>query len=284
MDLPVTYQEAKAFIGALALTQPRILAMFIALPLFNTQLVPGLLRFSVAAALGVVMVPALSAEVAVADLGALQLLLLVLKEAFVGFVIGYLAAIPFWIFEAVGFLVDNQRGASIASTLNPLTGNDSSPLGILFNQAFIVFFLITGGFTLLLGVLYDSFGLWSVTQWAPTLRPESVPLLLEQLDRLVRMALLLAAPALVAMFLSEIGLALVSRFAPQLQVFFMAMPIKSALAMLVLMLYAASLFDYGADQVQAVGRIVPWLRELWGPWGASAAAGAGGGASAGGLP
>ena len=154
MDLPVTYQEAKAFIGTLALTQPRILAMFIALPLFNTQLVPGLLRFSVAAALGVVMVPALSAEVAVADLGALQLLLLVLKEAFVGFVIGYLAAIPFWIFEAVGFLVDNQRGASIASTLNPLTGNDSSPLGILFNQAFIVFFLITGGFTLLLGVLY----------------------------------------------------------------------------------------------------------------------------------
>ena len=61
MDLPVTYQEAKAFIGTLALTQPRILAMFIALPLFNTQLVPGLLRFSVAAALGVVMVPALSA-------------------------------------------------------------------------------------------------------------------------------------------------------------------------------------------------------------------------------
>ena len=252
MDLPVTYQEAKAFIGALALTQPRILAMFIALPLFNTQLVPGLLRFSVAAALGVVMVPALSAEVAVADLGALQLLLLVLKEAFVGFVIGYLAAIPFWIFEAVGFLVDNQRGASIASTLNPLTGNDSSPLGILFNQAFIVFFLITGGFTLLLRVLYDSFGLWSVTQWAPTLRPESVPLLLEQLDRLVRMALLLAAPALVAMFLSEIGLALVSRFAPQLQVFFMAMPIKSALAMLVLMLYAASLFEYGADQVESL--------------------------------
>lgn len=266
MDLPVTYQEAKAFVGTLALTQPRILAMFIALPLFNTQLVPGLLRFSIAAALGVVMVPALSSEVAAAaDLPALQLMLLILKEAFIGFVIGYIAATPFWIFEAVGFLVDNQRGASIASTLNPLTGNDSSPLGILFNQAFIVFFLITGGFTLLLGVLYDSFSLWNVTQWAPTLKPESVPLLLEQLDRLVRVAMLLAAPALVAMFLSEVGLALVSRFAPQLQVFFMAMPIKSALAMLVLMLYGASLFEYGAEQVDSIARILPFLREHWGP-------------------
>lgn len=263
MDLPVTYQEAKTFIGTLALTQPRILAMFIVLPLFNTQLVPGLLRIAVAVALGIVMVPALSGQVAAMELNALQLLLILLKEAFIGFVIGYIAAIPFWIFEAVGFLVDNQRGASIASTLNPLTGNDSSPLGILFNQAFIVFFLITGGFTLLLGTLYDSFGLWSVTQWAPTLRPESVPLLLDQLDRLVRMAMLLAAPVLVAMFLAEIGLALVSRFAPQLQVFFMAMPIKSALAMLVLMLYGASLFEYGAEQVESMGGILPFLREQW---------------------
>jgi type III secretion protein T len=263
MDLPVTYQEAKTFIGTLALTQPRILAMFIVLPLFNTQLVPGLLRISVAVSLGIVMVPALSGQIAVAELHAAQLLLLIMKEAFIGFVIGYIAAIPFWIFEAVGFLVDNQRGASIASTLNPLTGNDSSPLGILFNQAFIVFFLITGGFTLLLGVLYDSFGLWSVTQWAPTLRPESIPLLLDQLDRLVRMAMLLAAPVLVAMFLAELGLALVSRFAPQLQVFFMAMPIKSALAMLVLLLYGASLFEYGAEQVESMGHILPFLREQW---------------------
>ena len=264
MDLPVTYQEAKAFIGALALTQPRILAMFIALPLFNTQLVPGLLRFSVAAALGVVMVPALSAELAVADMGALQLLLLVLKEAFVGFVIGYIAAIPFWIFEAVGFLVDNQRGASIASTLNPLTGNDSSPLGILFNQAFIVFFLLSGGFSLLLGVLYDSFLYWSVTQWTPKLDMDSIPLMLQQLDQLMHMAVLLAAPVLVAMFLAEFGLALVSRFAPQLQVFFMAMPIKSALAVLVLMLYAATLFEYSGDQIAKIGLILPFLREQWG--------------------
>ena len=87
----------------------------------------------------------------------------------------------------------------------------------------------------------------------------TVPLLFT----LPMMALLLAAPALVAMFLSEIGLALVSRFAPQLQVFFMAMPIKSALAMLVLMLYAASLFEYGADQVESLGRILPFLRDHW---------------------
>lgn len=272
MDAPVTYEQAQSFIATLALTQPRILAMFLVLPLFNSQLIPGLVRFAIAAALGVVMVPALQGQVAAQDWGAATLLATITKEAFIGFVIGYLAAIPFWIFEAVGFLVDNQRGASIASTLNPLTGNDSSPLGLMFNQAFIVFFLLTGGFSLLLGTLYDSFALWSITDWLPVLQPDSTPVMLAQLDRLVRMAVLLAAPVLVAMFLAEIGLALVSRFAPQLQVFFMAMPIKSALAMLVLMLYAASLFDYGADEVESIGRILALLRGQWGPFGAAAPA------------
>ncbi|GAB1387147.1 SctT family type III secretion system export apparatus subunit BscT [Melaminivora sp.] len=270
MQAPVTYEQAQSFIATLALTQPRILAMFIVLPIFNNQLIPGLVRFAVAATLGLVMVPVLQPQVQAQDWGAALLIGTIAKEALIGFVIGYLAAIPFWIFEAVGFLVDNQRGASIASTLNPITGNDSSPLGLMFNQAFIVFFLLTGGMALLLGTLYDSFALWPLLGWLPQLQPESVPLLLAQLDRLVRLAVLLAAPVLVAMFLAEIGLALVSRFAPQLQVFFMAMPIKSALAMLVLMLYAASLFDYGADQVEAVGRILPWLRDQWGPFAAPA--------------
>ena len=93
---------------------------------------------------------------------------------------------------------------------------------------------------------------------------DSIPLMLQQLDQLMHMAVLLAAPVLVAMFLAEFGLALVSRFAPQLQVFFMAMPIKSALAVLVLMLYAATLFEYSGDQIAKIGLILPFLREQWG--------------------
>jgi len=267
MHEAVTYAAMKNFVGALALTQPRILAMFLVLPIFNQQLMPGLLRLSVAAALGVVAVPYVMPQVAAADLGAGQLMMLILKEAFIGFVLGYLAAIPFWVFEAAGFLIDNQRGASISATLNPLTGNDSSPIGILFNQAFIVFFLVSGGFSLLLGMLYDSFLLWNLTTWTPELRPDTAPLLLAQLDRLARMAFLFAGPALVAMFLAEVGLALVSRFVPQLQVFFIAMPIKSGLAVLVLVLYGAMLFDYGRDQIEAIGQIIPFLRDHWGPAG-----------------
>ena len=127
----ITYVEAKVFLGTLALTQPRILALCAMLPLFNRQLLPGMLRYAICAAIGIVLVPALSPRYVQMDPSAIELVLLVVKEVFVGLVMGFLVAIPFWIFEAVGFVVDNQRGASLGATINPATGNDSSPLGIL---------------------------------------------------------------------------------------------------------------------------------------------------------
>jgi len=257
------YAQANVFLGTLALTQPRILALFGMLPLFQRQLMPSLLRYGVGAALGLVLVPMLSPRYAALDLGTVDVLLLIVKEVFVGLVMGFLAAIPFWLFEAVGFVVDNQRGASLGAVINPATGNDSSPLGILFNQAFMVFFLVGGGFMLMLTMLYDSFRLWPPFDWTPMLRPESVPLMLDQLSRFARLVLLFVAPALVAMFLAELGLALVSRFVPQLQVFFLAMPIKSALALLVLVLYMSTLFDNADEAVRALNGILPFLDNQW---------------------
>jgi type III secretion protein T len=257
------FVQAQRFLQVLALTQPRILAMCLMLPIFNRQIVPGLLRYAISAAIGIVLVPMLMPAYLVIDLNALHLVGIVSKEVFIGLVMGFLIAIPFWVFEAVGFIVDNQRGASLGAVINPATGNDSSPLGILFNQAFMVFFLVGGGFTLTLTTLYDSFQLWSLWTWTPHLRMESVPLLLDQFSKLMRLTLLLAAPAVIAMFLAEIGLALASRFAPQLQVFFLAMPIKSALALLVLVLYMSTLFEYASDTTEQGVNILSFLRLQW---------------------
>ncbi len=256
--------DIKAFFWALAWTQPRILGLFMTVPIFQTELLPHMLRYGVAAVLGLVVAPSLVSDLAATEIPPTVMLVLAAKEVFVGFVLGCFIAVPFWAFEAVGFFIDNQRGASIASTLNPLTGNDSSPLGILFNQAFIVFFLVSGAFLLLLDVLYGSFRLWPVLTWMPTFRPEAVPFFLEEIFGLVRMALLLAAPAVVAMLLAEIGLALVSLVVPQLQVFFLAMPIKSAVVFLVQVVYMGTLFEYAGDTLKPLRDLLPRLDAQWG--------------------
>ena len=93
-------------------------------------------------------------------------------------------------------------------------------------------------------LLFESYRLWPVFQWWPPLGPDAALVALRMLDQYMLLSVLLASPVILVMFLSEVGLALMSRFVPQLQVFFLAMPIKSALAMLMFALYAVVLFDH----------------------------------------
>ena len=65
-------------------------------------------------------------------------------------------------------------------------------MGILFNQAFMVFFMISGGWFLLVTLIVNSFQVWSIWTWWPALRPSSAPLMLDLLDTLMRMTLLYA--------------------------------------------------------------------------------------------
>ncbi len=81
-------------------------------------------------------------------------------------------------------------------------------------------------------------------------------------DTAMRMAFVTAAPVLAVMFLAEFALAIVSRFSPQVQVFVLAMPIKSVLAILVLVFYAPILMPFIERQFASFDRNVGQMYEL----------------------
>jgi type III secretion protein T len=76
------------------------------------------------------------------------------------------------------------------------------------------------------------------------------------------LAVLLASPMLIALFVSELGLGLINRFAPQLNVFFLSMPIKSAVGMLVLIFYMQYLLAFIGDGFIHRMDIVNMLMEI----------------------
>ena len=131
----------------------------------------------------------------------------------------------------------------MASTLNPLSGDQTSPLGILFNHAGTCLFFISSSVLLWLSAFYKTFLLWPMTDFPPQLVFNSVTLVFECFSELMNITWRLAAPAIITMFLSEFGLGLMNRFTPQMNVFFLAMPIKSGIALLVLLLYISLFFD-----------------------------------------
>lgn len=213
-------------------------AIFMVTPFLGRGVLTGLARNGVLAALAL---PALvlvfnTRPAALIDISLFTVMALALKETLLGALIGMPFAVLSWGIEAAGFMIDNQRGSTMASSMNPTTGDQSSPIGILLAQLYTVWIFVAGGFLLLLDLFYRSFAIWPAWEMLPRFGPDLVPGALGMLDRVMLLTLLISGPALMAMFLSEMGLALVSRFAPQLQVFFMAMPVKSAVGIFMLVI------------------------------------------------
>jgi type III secretion protein T len=174
------------------------------------------------------------------------------KEFALGILLGYLVFWIFWAVQAAGTLIDNQRGAAIASSIDPLQGHEAAPLGLLFSQAFITYFFSVGGFLVLTMLLYRSYPLWPITEMIPITIEDFPELIFAILDSGMRLAFVLAAPIVAIMFLAEFALAMVSRFAPQIQVFILAMPIKSALAIFVLIFYIPIMLDLSLTQARGI--------------------------------
>lgn len=172
-----------------------------------------------------------------------------LKELFLGFVLGLPFAATNWAVEAAGTFIDEQRGATMASLLHPASGTQGSPLGIFLSQLYFTWLFVSGGFSKLLEILYRSHEVWPLWSFRPAIEPAFARTVLALADELMQLTLLLAAPAIVAMFISEISLALIGRFAPQLQVFYVAMPLKSIVGLVLLAFSLTSVLAHADDQM-----------------------------------
>ncbi|GLS24677.1 type III secretion system export apparatus subunit SctT [Marinibactrum halimedae] len=229
--------DIDTMIETYSLALPRVYVVFTILPIMSKTLLGGaMVRNGILLSLSLFMFP-LNEGTLETELSKLDYLSILLKEAVIGLVIGLVIAIPFWIAEGVGFIIDNQRGSTMGNMVNPLSGDETSPLGVFLSQLLNTFFIISGAFLLMMGVIYQSYVYWPIGKMIPLDLTGTDVFIFSQLDFLMRSIILFSAPVVIAMFLSEFTLALISRFAPQLNVFFLAMPIKSIVGIFILILY-----------------------------------------------
>ncbi|VVE71426.1 EscT/YscT/HrcT family type III secretion system export apparatus protein [Pandoraea anapnoica] len=158
--------------------------------------------------------------------------MLIMRELFIGGLVGFVATLPFWAVDMTGYVIDTMRGASMASVLNPLMSAQSSVFGIALTQMLCVLFFVTPAAHAVLTALYDSYVAVPIGQswrWEDA----SVAWLLSLWQAMQVMCVAVALPAMVVMVLVDISMGFVNRAAQQLNVFFLAMPVKSAMALLV---------------------------------------------------
>ena len=257
-------ETGKEILYTTAVAMPRIVGAMTALSFLGSGVLGGVItRNGVAAALSLLVYPVVADQLGEAQLSGLAFAGAAAKEFLVGMLIGSVAMVVFWCMQAVGSFVDNQRGATMASSMDPLIGEQSSPFGLFMTQSMVAVFFCTGLFNAFLGGIYRSYALWPATSFWPALDVTVIGFLIAQFVLIAQMAVLVGGPVIIAMFLSELGLGFVSRFAPQLNVFFLSMPVKSGVATLMLVLFWGVMVVFFGDMLRELN-VPDLLEELFG--------------------
>lgn len=248
---------------ATAIAVARALGMIIVTPAFIRLGLTGLIRSGVAVAICIPAIPGvLNSLLAEGEMSSLVITGLLIKELIVGTIIGIAFGIPFWGAEVAGDLVDLQRGSTSAQLIDPLQVSETSIAGTLFVFALLALFFMSGGFLLLVDGFYRSYELWPAAKFMPVVNVNAIPALLGVLDRIMQIGVLLIAPVVLALLLTDLMLAYLSRMSPQLHIFDLSLAIKNMLFAVLMVLYIAYLVPYMMSELKDLRGTSDILRTL----------------------
>ena len=256
---------------AFLLGSARLLMIMNIAPFFAGTQITGQLRFVIMLALYIILHPMIVGQLppwrGLELMSCIVLGGLFVKEILLGLLLGLLAGMMFWTIQCAGFFIDNQRGAGMAQDTDPMTGEQSSPTGTFLFQSAVYVFFSTGAFFSFLGAVYASYEFWPVWEGIPASVFKEPALALFFAGKVAKLAMdmmLLSGPIIVACLLTDISLGLINRFASQLNVYVLAMPVKSGLASFLLIFYfgmlmsgAVRIFDSFGTDLQHLRFILP---------------------------
>jgi flagellar biosynthetic protein FliR len=212
----------------------RILAVFMTAPLFSDRVVPNIAKIGLAALLAFLILPLPDTTLVAVPTTISPFALMIAREILLGAIVGFVANLVFVGVEIAATMKGIQSGFRAASLFNPFTNVSSSALDQFYTLITIALSLAINGHHLLITAIVRTFKLVPVG----TFIFDSVTT-----ERLVTMAnqvfvvgVTLALPVVGTLLLTDIGLGLIARAVPQIQVFFVGLPLKVGLGFLTLAL------------------------------------------------
>ncbi|ATW34271.1 type III secretion system export apparatus subunit SctT [Candidatus Williamhamiltonella defendens] len=251
------------WLTALGLAMARPLGVLLIFPVFTTHsLGSSLLRNGLLVAIALPITPITISSSLIHSHILIHWCFAIMMELVIGVTIGFFAALPFWAIEMAVSLIDTMRGATMASAINPTMGMQSSVFGILFSQVLSVLFLIAGGFNSLLRVIYGSYDLLYPGEKILFFGEKLFSFIKMQWGLMFELCFNFALPALLVMLITDLSLGLINRSAQQLNVFFLAMPIKSIMALFLLLISLPFAFHHYLNEIKHIEKNMTYLVKI----------------------
>jgi len=252
-------QSFQSFVLVLGLILGRMIPILTINPFLGGQLMPANLKIGFSILVAILIYKPITAGMAQPlPEETLSYAALLIKEIIVGTAIGFISALVFFGVQSAGRVMDQARGSSMAQMLAPQTGGQVSLLGEIKFQFSIVLFFLLNGHHFFLKAIFMSFKTVPVEQ-IPNFVQQATPavtFIAWTSGKVFTIALLLAAPVIVAIFLTDLVFGVINRVAPQVNVFFMSMPVKMMLGIVMVFF----ILGFLADQMRV--HFIQMLRDL----------------------
>jgi len=203
----------------------RVSILVFMLPVIGASSVSPTIKAGLSALLSFVIYPTLPPLEIPPSSSVPQLVFLAFQESAVGILIGTVSTVVFMALTMSGRLIDFITGFSMAQSFNPLTDESESVMGQIQVALFSLLLLVTGGHLVFVEALAESFQ--AIPPLAAHIHMDMVlQVTLSLLGTCFIYGIKLAAPMLIPLLLTTVGLAIVARIMPQMNVWLVGMPLK----------------------------------------------------------
>ena len=240
------------------LVAARVGALLLFAPALGSRRVPAPAKVGLALGAAVVLYPvALDRTASLPDPVSLEFGLLLLREMLIGAVLGYVSSLIVSAAQTAGGVLDLQSGLGAATMFDPITGMSTPLISHAYYLIASVAFVTLDGHHTLIAALGRSWELLPVGH--AHISTATAQGLMVVSARLLWVAAQIAAPGMAAVFLTDLGLGLIARGVPQMNVFLVGLPAKLIVGLVVL---AAAIPQAQATISAGLGELarqLPWI-------------------------
>ena len=216
------YDLLQGHIAAFLLIVTRVSGIFIISPVFGSMNIPVQMRAGTALAFALLLFPVLDDGSVEAPPTVLMFAASVAAELFIGWVIGFAAYMVMSAISMAGKVMDMQVGFAMVNVMDPTSGQQIPLIGSFLYNLSIIILLVTNGHHIIVTALVDSFRIIPLLQmtWDPIL----TNIVSVMATGVFLTGMKIAMPVIFANFLTNVGLGILARTMPQLNIFVVGMP------------------------------------------------------------
>ncbi len=231
----------------------RLSALLISMPIFGSATISAKVRVMMAVALTMIIAPTLATEQVIVFESTSALVIAITLEILVGLLMGFGVQVIFESFSIAGSFIGMQMGMGIMQILDPNNQEQQPIISQFWVMLMIVVFIITNSHHLLVETLYRNFHV--ILPGTAVFEPALGRAIISWGSLMFELAIQFAAPALIFLILVDFALAFMARVMPQMNIFFISLPLKIGVGIVMLIIslnIVQMMFAYIIQQIESV--------------------------------